>query len=206
MKKQIVIIHGGKTFDSYEEYINSLKTRQVDIEKFKSKIDWRDSLRNNLGDSFEIIQPKMPNSNNAQYIEWKIWFERLVPFLDDSVILMGHSLGGIFLAKYLSENDFHRRIQSVILIAAPFESMDVKESLGTFKLPLSLEKFEKQGGQIFLFNSEDDDVVSFSSCLKYQKVLPGAQVRIFKNRQHFNQKEFLELVELIKSICAIILR
>jgi len=52
MKKQIVVIHGGKTFDSYEEYINSLKTREVDIEKFKFKIDWRDSLRNNLGDSF----------------------------------------------------------------------------------------------------------------------------------------------------------
>lgn len=200
MKKQVVVIHGGKTFDSYEEYINSLMTREVGIEKFKFKIDWRDSLRNELGDSFEIIQPKMPNSNNSQYVEWKIWFERLAPFLNDGVILIGHSLGGIFLAKYLSENDFHKRIQATILISAPFDVADMDESLGMFRLPPLFEKFEKQGGQIFLFNSKDDDVVPFSNCLKYQKVLPSAQMVTFEDRQHFNQKEFPELVELIKSI------
>ena len=199
MKKQVVVIHGGKTFDSYEDYINSLKNRDVNIEKFIFKIDWRDSLRNELGDSFEIIQPKMPNGSNAQYVEWKIWFERLLPFLNDGVILIGHSLGGIFLAKYLSENYFHRQIQATILIATPFDVSDMRESLGLFRLPVSLEKFEKQGGEIILFNSKDDDVVPFSNCLKYQKALPSAQIKILENRQHFNQKEFPELVEFIRS-------
>lgn len=204
MKKQIVVIHGGKTFDSYEEYINSLKTREVDIEKFKFKIDWRDSLRNNLGDSFEIIQPKMPNSNNAQYKEWKIWFERLTEFLNDGVILVGHSLGGIFLPKYLSENDFPVKIRATILVAAPFDVAEMGESLGTFKLSPSLGKFKKRGGRIFLFSSKDDEVVPFSNCLKYQEALPNAEAKIFEDRQHFNQIEFPELIELIKYICDII--
>lgn len=142
----------------------------------------------------------MPNSNNAQYIEWKIWFERLASFLDDDVILAGHSSDSIFLAKYLSENYFHRRIKATILIAAPFDASGMKESLGQFKLLSSLENFKKQGGQICLFSSKDDNVVPFSNCLKYQKVIPSAQVIIFEDRQHFNQTEFPELIELIKSI------
>ena len=142
----------------------------------------------------------MPDSNNAQYIEWKIWFERLSPFLNDGVIFVGHSLGGIFLAKYLSENDFHKRIQAVILIAAPFDVEDMDESLGTFKLSPSLGKFKKRGGRIFLFSSKDNEVVPFSNCFKYQEFLPDAEAKIFEDRQHFNQTEFPELIELIKSM------
>lgn len=85
----------------------------------------------------------MPNGNNAQYIEWKIWFERLLPFLNDGVILIGHSLGGIFLAKYLSENNFSIKVRAAILIAAPFDALGMKESLSQFKLLSPLENFKK---------------------------------------------------------------
>lgn len=200
MKKQVVVIHGGKTFDSYEEYIDSLKTREVDIESFKIKKDWKDNLQNKLGDYFEVIQPRMPNGNNAQYAEWKIWFERLAQFLNDKIILVGHSLGGIFLAKYLSENHFSKEIKATFLVAAPFDVTDMNETLGNFKLPPSLEKFEKQGGQIYLVNSKDDKVVPFSNCQSYQKALTDSQAMIFENRQHFNQEDFPEIIAEIKAL------
>lgn len=39
MKKQIVIIHGGDTFDTYEEYFEFLKNRQIDFnEKITGKV------------------------------------------------------------------------------------------------------------------------------------------------------------------------
>lgn len=200
MKRQVVVIHGGKTFDSYEEYIDSLKTREVDIESFKIKKDWKDNLQNSLGDYFEVIQPRMPNGNNAQYIEWKIWFERLAQFLNDEVIFVGHSLGGIFLAKYLSENDFSKKIKATFLVATPFDVTDMNETLGKFKLPPSLEKFKNQGGRIYLVNSKDDEVVPFSNCMSYQKVLPNSRAMIFEGRQHFNQEDFPEIVAEIKNI------
>src|SRR3989344_6024368 len=35
MKKQVVIIHGGDTFGTYEEYLNFLLKYSIDIERYK---------------------------------------------------------------------------------------------------------------------------------------------------------------------------
>ena len=51
-----------------------------------------------------LYKARLQYRTNARYEEWKIWFERMIPFLNDNVILVGHSLGGIFFVKYLSEN------------------------------------------------------------------------------------------------------
>jgi predicted alpha/beta hydrolase family esterase len=95
MKKSLIVIHGGTTFDSYDEYFKYLKSCELTLEKINRK-DWKDNLINNLP-NFEVIYPKMPNSKNARYPEWKLWFEKTFNFLTDEVVLVGHSLGGYFL-------------------------------------------------------------------------------------------------------------
>ncbi|PIP17226.1 MAG: hypothetical protein COX44_01000 [Candidatus Portnoybacteria bacterium CG23_combo_of_CG06-09_8_20_14_all_37_13] len=75
-----------------------------------------------------------------------------------------------------------------------------KEFLGNFVISNNLEKFRKQGGKIFLFQSKDDPIVPFIDLGKYQKALPEAVVRIFKDREHFSQSEFPELVKEIRKI------
>ena len=78
MKKQIVIIHGGTTFDNYEEYINFLKNSKVNAEKFKTSKHWQNFLDKELEEIFEVFTPRMPNRNNARYQEWRIWFEKII--------------------------------------------------------------------------------------------------------------------------------
>lgn len=198
-KTQIVLIHGGTTFDSYPEYLRFLKTVEVKIEKLHARNEWKMGFARALGSKFDVLQPRMPNGSNAKYSEWKIWFERIVPFLQNDVILVGHSLGGIFLAKYLSENDFPHKVCATILLAAPFTDTP-DESLATFRLTKSLKKFAKQGGKIVLYASKDDHVVPFSHMQKYKHALPKAISRIFKDRGHFNQPKFPELVVEIKRL------
>lgn len=200
MKKQVVVIHGGKTFKIYEKYINSLKKRDITIHKFKLQKEWKDSLQTELGVDFEVFTPRMPNGNNAVYQEWKIWFERLSEFLNDDVILIGHSLGGIFLAKYLSENTFPKRTKAVILLAAPFADLDAGRSLCSFTLPKSLNKFTDQVKMIYIIHSKDDPVVPFEQADKYKSVLPNSELIVFADRQHFNQESFTEIITLIKSL------
>src|SRR3989338_8518960 len=116
MKKrtQVFLIHGGMTFKNKKDYLHFLKTRKISIEP---NISWADEyLRKKLGKDFEIIKPRMPLQNNAKYAEWKIHFERHFPKLRNKTILIGSSLGGIFLAKYLSENKFPKKIVATILI------------------------------------------------------------------------------------------
>lgn len=199
LKKQIVIIHGGDTFDTYDEYLSFLNAYEINFEKMKIK-RWKETLGERLGDDFEIIYLKMPNPMNAKYAEWKIMFEKLPQFLNDGVILLGHSLGGIFLAKYLSENNFPKKIKATFLVSAPFDAKDSKYSLGDFILPTSLEKFKNQAGRIFLFHSKDDLVVPIIDLEKYKKSLPEAKIMIFEDRGHFDQMEFPEIVEKIKKL------
>lgn len=200
MKKQVVVIHGGDTFESYKEYISFLRDFVIDaIDFFKGK-GWKDFLQEDLGDAYEVLTPKMPNKSNAKYEEWKIWFEKLVPFLRDNVILVGHSLGGIFIAKYLSENTFPVHTRATFLVAAPYDAVDTDYTLADFGLPASLATFSTQGGAIYIYHSKDDSIVPFVDLVKYKKQVPNAHCFELENRGHFGQEHFPELVAEIKKL------
>ncbi|MDE1924871.1 MAG: alpha/beta hydrolase [Patescibacteria group bacterium] len=199
---QIWAIHGGDAFASYEEYLEYLKTRQINLKRLNSW-DWKSHLGGVLGARYEVFMPQMPNKQNAKYAEWKIWLERFIPYMDEEIILIGHSLGGCFVAKYLAGTDFPKRIRATFVVAAPYDEAEHSEfakHLYDFAPPKNLERLVKQGGKIFLYQSKDDPVVSFSELAKYQEALPNAIVRVFEDREHFNQKSFPELVEDIKSL------
>jgi predicted alpha/beta hydrolase family esterase len=199
MKSQLVVIHGGMVYPTKDAYLRALKEDPVDIEYFQQRLKWKDRLEEDLGDTFEILRPEMPSPGNAQYTEWCIWFERMIPFLRDGVILIGHSLGGVFLARYLNENDISVKVKATILVAAPFNDESI-EPLGEFRITGSLEKFEAQGGQIHLWFSKDDPIVVFDECERYTKAIPSAQVRTFTDRGHFNLESFPEFSALVRSL------
>jgi len=202
MKHQIVVIHGGDSFDTYEEYLKFLKDWRIDFEEYRNpESGWKKNLAKDLGPDFEVIMPNMPNEINAKYLEWKIWFEKFIPYFEKEVVLIGHSQGGIFLAKYLSENKFSKKIVATFLVAAPYDDKESDYSLADFKLTKSLVKLEEQGGQIFIYHSEDDKVVSFADFAGYKKELKNATIRVFKDRGHFNQEKLPEIIKDIKSIC-----
>jgi uncharacterized protein len=199
MKQQIVVIRGGDTFKTYKEYISCLKRKKLNLNRLKSR-GWKNNLSDDLGRNFEVIHLRMPNTANARYTEWKIIFNKLMPLLENNVILLGHCLGGVFLIKYLSENKSPKKIKALFLISVPFDEKDSQYTLGDFKLPQNLDKFRKQVSKIFLYHSKDDDVIPFVNIEKYRKILPEAKISIFRNRGHFYQAKFKELVKDIKSL------
>ncbi len=200
MKQQVIVIHGGTTFESYEDYIYYLKNKEISLDKLKLKKDWKDTLEEKLGENFEVLFPRMPNGTNARYKEWKIWFERIIPLFNNNIIFIGHSLGGIFLAKYFSENTISKKVKATILIAAPFDDEKSGKSLAGFKLFSSLERFSKQGGKIYLIQSKDDPEVLFEQLEKYKQALPNAKTLIFNDREHFKQETFPEIIKLIRNL------
>ena len=201
MKKQIVLIHGGDPQESYEAYLEFLKNYPIKFEKHGLRTpDWQENLNQQLGKDYEVVRPEMPNKRLAKYIEWKIWFEKFIPFLEPEIILIGGSLGAIFLAKYLAENDFPKKIKALFLLSGPFEDTPPEVKLYDFSLPKNLENLEKQPEKIFLYHSKDDNVVPFKDLNKYKQALPKATVRVFENLGHLNIKELPELLEDIRKI------
>ncbi len=197
MKTQIVFIHGGEVFDTYEDYLSYLNSAQLTLEKLGAK-KWRATLQAELPEA-EVFLLQMPNGMNARYSEWKIWFEKVLPLLGDKAVYVGHSLGGIFLAKYFSENGLPENACSVHLVAAPFDASDAAEPLGDFEFDGNLEALSVLGQNAYLYFSTDDPVVSYAQGERYAERLPSATFRTFTDRQHFNQETFPEIIEDIRS-------
>ncbi len=204
MKKQIVTIHGGDY--ASKNFLSHLKAKKVTLDNFRPKHDWKANLgaelqKFGLANKFDVISPRMPNSQNSRYIEWKNWFEKLIPFLKKDITLIGHSLGGIFLIKYLSENKFPKKIHAVMLVAAPYETKNQKGlTSNNFILGKDLYKLSKQCKNLYFYHSKDDAVVPFSDLKKFKAIFPDANFSIFNNRGHFNSEVFPELIEdLIES-------
>ena len=198
-KTQIFLIHGGSTFKNKKDYLSHLKNKEVSIEK---KIRWSDDyLDKEVGKKFEIIRPRMPLSENAKYSDWKLYFERFIPLLKNNIILIGNSLGGIFLAKYLSEHKFPKKILSTYLVCPPFDdTIPTEDLVGGFKLKSNLSLLEKNSKNLYLLFSKNDDVVPVSHAEKYRNKLKNAKIIIYKNKNgHFKISKFPEIVEMIKS-------
>jgi hypothetical protein len=196
-KVQILAMHGGSTFKTRKDYLKFLMNAKVSLEK---KVRWIDNLEIQLEKEFEVIRPTMPLKENANYLEWKIYFERYIPLLKDNIILIGSSLGGIFLVKYLSENKFPKKILSIYLIAPPFDNTILGEDLvGGFELRKDLSLIEKNCKRITLIFSKDDPVVPISHSEKYKKNMKFAKIVVYKSKMgHFKVKRFPELIKMIK--------
>ncbi len=190
-KKQILIIHGGTVFDSYDDYLSYLRQYKIESLADLHFKDWKSQLEESLANEFEVIRPVMPCKRNAKYLEWVIWLEKFFPFLSNDIILIGHSLGGTFWLKYLAENDFPVKISQLHLVAAAIT--DTNEPLGDFALPEDLGNVAQQVRNIFLYYSKDDPVVPFSDLEIIAEKLPQAEQVIFDDKGHFRMSDFAEL-------------
>lgn len=202
MKKQVLVIHGGSNFVSYDKYLEELKNSEINLDRLKFKIDWKANLQNHLGEGFDVFNPRFPQKDNAKYEEWKIYFEKILEKLDEEIILVGHSLGSIFLAKYLSENKIDKNINGLFLVAAPFDDEGMeKEPLNDFSLTdPSLKLLQEQVENIFIYHSVDDPVVPYLHAEKFHKTLPNSKLIRLEDRSHIFEDNLPEIVQDIKTL------
>lgn len=196
---QVLYIHGGMTFKRELDYLTYLKNFSPSLDSFDS---WSAQyLDQSLPKNFQIIRPRMPLRERAKYRDWAIVFSKYLDLLQNKYILIGNSLGGIFLAKYLSENRLKKQALSCILVAPPFDNeLGTEELSGGFNLKKDLSLLEKNSKHLHLFFSQDDPVIPIAQAKKYKNALsPKADIRMYKNKGgHFRIAKFAELIKIIK--------
>ncbi len=188
-QKTVIIIGGGDAFETEQEMLEVLKQKEVDIRQQKS--DWKTTLVNKLSSAgVEVFYPQMPNRQNANYEAWKIWFEKYVTQIDpeNELFLVGHSLGGNFFLKYLSQNSL--KVRQLHLVAACTDAH-------TFEIPNKLSLIENNCQEIFVYHSTDDQVVPFEQFNQITSQLPTSKQFVFNNRGHFNIPHFPEIEDYI---------
>ncbi|MFT7507026.1 MAG: putative alpha/beta hydrolase family esterase [Acidimicrobiales bacterium] len=203
MKKQVVFIGGGDSYSNYDDYVRALENAPLRNLLGEKTARWTDGLRDDLGDEYELYMIPMPNTDNAQYSEWKIWFEKHFEYLHHGAILVGWSLGGMFLVKYLIEKEAPFPINALFLLAAPCGIYDdgAGNDCGSFQFnPEALSIIPKKVSQISILHSKDDFVVPYEHALEYKEALPGAELVTFEDKNHFLVEELPELVEMIRKL------
>jgi predicted alpha/beta hydrolase family esterase len=157
------------------------------------------SLQNALGLAYEMHYPKMPEEDSATYADWKALIERELATLDDAGILVGHSVGGSVLVKYLSEQQLDKPISSLFLLATPYWGADEFWKWDEARLPEDVAAKLASIPRIFLYHSRDDEVVPFAHLALYAAKLPQATMRVFDGRGHQFGNDLAEVAKDIRS-------
>jgi len=127
--------------------------------------------------------PEMPEPYKPNYEKWCSVFKQLK--IDKDTMLVGHSCGGGFLVRWLSENKV--KVGMVALVAPwmdPDNSFHLKNNFFRFKIDWDLVK---RTGGLTIFVSKDDyrDVIKSVNFLKDNLRGPRLRFREFTNKGHF---------------------
>jgi serine hydrolase len=156
-------------------------------------------LRQSLGSGFRVTCPAMPAPTKPCYERWRLKLERLLSSEKSPPILVGHSLGGSVLLKYISEHEPKVPAAGLFVVAAPYwgrADWKVEE----FVLRKSFARFLPNALKIYLYQSQDDEVVGIEHLSRYSKAIPQATVRILGGGGHTFKDGLPELTEDIQAL------
>lgn len=196
--KQLIYIHWWMCFPDTETMCRVISKRNFNPLESKEWKDWFEPI----SWSYQIIRPEMPNKNMASYAAWKIWFEKIFPYLNnEKLVLVWHSLWAMFLIKYIGECWFPKKISQLHLMSPVFDESDMDEDekyTGDFAYNAEIIKnLEKHCEQIFIYHSTDDNIVPYSHAQKITNYLPWVIFVTFHNKWHFLVPEIPEILENI---------
>jgi predicted alpha/beta hydrolase family esterase len=151
--------------------------------------------------NINTISIEMPDGYYPKYDIWKRELERYN--ITPQTTLVGHSCGGVFLVRWLSE--VNTKVGKVILVA-PWLGLDT----GNEPFDKNFFEFEidpniaKKTASLTVFISDDDQKSVLESVKILREKLAGAKFREFKNKGHFtlNSLDGPEFPELLGEIVA----
>lgn len=141
--------------------------------------------------------PELPAPYEPVYEDWKKIFEQLQP--DENTILVGHSCGGGFLVRWLSENK-DINVGKVVLVA-PSLGLDWDYVLEFTQFEIDPDLVNRTKG-VSLLCSDDDKPGIIEAKDRFKAAIKNLEVIDFSNKGHFTEHslqsiEFPELLDII---------
>lgn len=165
----------------------------------EGSFDLVSTLKTELSDEYNIQYPIIDDPDAPTYQAWKKLLDSVLEKNMEPLILIGHSLGGSVLLKYLSEEEVDISIAGLFLISIPLwgtEGWNVDE----FVLPDNFEAKLGLSSNVYLYHSRGDETVPFEHLNFYKNAFPYATVRELEGKDHAFAGGLPELISDIKSI------
>lgn len=172
MKKRILIIHGWES-NSKEHWFQEAK---AGLEKL----------------NYKVLAPDMPNAFSPKKEEWVKIIEDFNP--DENSILIGHSLGGTAILRYLEKAA--GRAGQCIFIATPIRKTEYEEINNFFEPDFDWKKIKENSDKFAVLNQKGDMTVNY----REGKELAGhlkAEFILIEGNDHFDKIDFSLLEKII---------
>lgn len=143
-----------------------------------------DSLERALGANWEVHYPQIPAEENCPYPSWSAEIDARLASMKGPVALVGHSIGGSVLLKYLCDRPSPSRITGLSVIAAPYWGADPSWRWDEMTLPADATVRLAGDWPLVFHHSRDGEIVPFSHLALYAARLPRAMVREYDGRGH----------------------
>lgn len=183
--KTAIIIHG---MPSKEKYYDATQTSE-------SNSHWFPWLQRQLLLNHILAQtPEMPMPFRPSYESWKKVLEQFP--LNEDAVLVGHSCGGGFLVRYLSENNI--KVGKVALVAPWIDPEDSRPEPGFFDFKID-PNLASRTEDIKLFISSDDAQAELETAGLLEKEIKNLKIQRFSDRGHFtlSSMKTVEFPELL---------
>ncbi|HET7535352.1 MAG TPA: alpha/beta fold hydrolase [Candidatus Didemnitutus sp.] len=153
-------------------------------------------LRRDLGADYAVSAPKMPAPTKPSYQSWKRKIAKLLSHENAPSILVGHSLGGSVLLKYIAEERPDVRARGLFIVSSPYWGSNNPDFVLAEGFAQSLPKKLK----IYFYQSRDDEVINLDHLARYRKAVPRATVRTIASGGHTFKAGLPELVTDIRTL------
>ncbi len=167
---------------------------------YKNWIPW---LKKQLSKrKLNCIVPSFPTPIKQDYESWskilKAYFE--IGYITEDTTFVTHSLGGIFIVKFLLENKI--RVKKIITIAG-FNNLEFEDDMNLYKsfyLSENLSDIKSYAIERISFYSNNDPYVPQSDASKFADCILSEKILV-NEAGHFNEKYgYIEFNELLKYI------
>lgn len=135
------------------------------------------SLRTELGDSYEVRYPRLPDEGAPDDSVWKDRLAAEVGSLRRGGVAVAHSAGAAALVRTLAERGVGQQLAGIFLVAAPFLGPGGWQFEGYDDLPANLSGRLPIDVPIFLYHGDADEVVPATHAELYARAIPHATVR-----------------------------
>lgn len=157
------------------------------------------SLRQQLSNDYQIHYPIIEDPEAPVYRMWERLFSAEFELIKQPLILIGHSLGGSMLLKYLSQDERKIPITALFLVATPLWGRNGWE-VDDFVLKENFEAELKHITKVYLYHCKKDPIVPFEHMNFYKTALPHSAVRVLNGSEHAFTAGISSLVSDIREL------
>lgn len=187
--KRVIIIHGweGKPTSNWIPWL-------------KRELEKRD---------IKVEVPAMPNTEHPTESDWVSHIAKVVGEPSENTFLIGHSLGGITILRYIESLPAGEKIGGAVLVAAFSEALPNKKTFAElssfFSCPVNFEKVRARVVKQFVaIQSENDPYVPIKHGEIFKEKL-GAKLVVIPNGGHLNASDgYTELLPALNELIAIV--